>query len=134
MDSSYYKGKIDNLSSFIGSISPVVSKASEAIEEINILNGYANAVVINGEGIDGDSLENVAIPTIQAINEHVSTIIKECNLKIEEYDKLYREALAREEEARAYAAKAEADSQLAKEIESTVIKPSRSFRNFNLLK
>jgi hypothetical protein len=100
MSSSYYKTKITQLEQIRSQIKGILGSFDSCEAVLTKSQTYIDEITINGETIDQGKLTEVS-STFKNAESDLNTIISECNRKIEEFNSLYRQALAYEEQQRA---------------------------------
>jgi hypothetical protein len=99
MSSSYYKSKITEIENIRTQVKGVLGNFDSCDAVLVKSQKYIDEITINGETIDQGKLLEVS-NTFKDAESDLNTIITECNQKLEEYNSLYRQALASEEAAR----------------------------------
>lgn len=104
MSSTYYKSKVTELENIKNQVKGVLGYFDSCEATLIKSQKYIDEITINGETIDQGKLSEVS-STFKNAESDLNTIIAECNRKIEEYNSLYRQALAYEEAQREAARK-----------------------------
>lgn len=100
MNSSEYKAKIDEFMTLKGQLMSLSGVTDSSASAVAKSREYLDEIIICGEPIDKGVLSGNVTTLVENIADTIDQLIRECQVKIDEYTDLYNAALKAEQEAR----------------------------------